>query len=63
MVELKVFDEIGDFEPFQQKQFVQEYSALTKDETRKWFSLLVEFIRKKKCKKQNLSNNNNNNKK
>ena len=32
MVELKVFDESGDFEPFQQKQFVQKYSAFTKGE-------------------------------
>jgi len=32
MVELKVFDESGGFEPFQQKQFVQKYSAFTKGE-------------------------------
>ena len=46
MVELKVFDESGDFEPFQQKQFVQKYSAFTKGEKQK----LVEFIRKKCAK-------------
>ena len=32
MVELKVFDESGGFEPFQQKQFVQKYSAFIKGE-------------------------------
>jgi hypothetical protein len=39
MVEIKVFDELGGFEPFQQKQFVQKYSAFTKGETRSWLSL------------------------
>ena len=46
MVELKVFDESGGFEPFQQEQFVQRVK------NRSWLSLYEKKVQKAKLKQQ-----------